>query len=206
MRVLVVSEGRHELGTHGPDGLGQAGALEVLLGRLAEDINVTFECDRVSSNAVHAWHGRGPGHFKRAVGWLKEAKKREVDALILLIDQDGQRDRSEQIQSAQAYPQVDMRRAMGVAIRTFDAWMLADERALTRVLGQRIDRQPEPETIRDPKGVCAGLLAAGQNQMAQGEMYAQIARRADIDLLSARCPAGFEPFARYVRQVFKQEA
>lgn len=205
MKVLLVSEGKHELGTRGPDGLKRPGALEVLLAGLAEGIDVTFECERMSNNAVHAWHGKGPGHFKRAVGWLREAKKREVDALILVIDQDGQRDRSEQIERAQAHPYVDLPRAMGVAIRTFDAWMLADEGALTRVLGRAVDRQPEPETIRDPKGMCEALLAGSPNQMAQSEMYAGVAREIDIGVLSSRCQEGFGPFAGHVRQVFGQE-
>jgi len=65
-----------------------------------------------------------------------------------------------------------------------------------------VGTQPDPETIRDPKGVCAGLLVSGQSQMAQSEMYTRIAHRIDIDILSSRCPRGFRPFAGYVRQVF----
>ncbi len=94
-------------------------------------------------------------------------------------------------------------RAMGVAIRTFDAWMLADEKVLTEVLGCAIVRQPDPEAIRDPKQVCASLLARGQNRMAQSEMYARIAYQIDLALLSLRCQSGFEPFAARVRHVFE---
>jgi hypothetical protein len=204
MRVLVVSEGRHELGRHADGRQQEPGALENLIRRLGGD-QAEFAFDKVSSNAIHVFNGKGAGFFKRAVGWLKEAQKRNVDALILLIDQDGERNRSEQIRSAQECRLLDLPRAVGVAIRTFDAWMLADERALTEVLGCMVSRQPDPETIRDPKGACAGLLANGRNQMAQSEMYARIARRIDIDLLSSRCPMGFGLFARYVRQVFVQE-
>jgi len=204
MRVLVVSEGRHELGRHAEGRQQEPGALENLIRQLGgNQAELTF--DKVSSNAIHVFNGKGAGFFKRAVGWLKEAQRRNVDALILLIDQDGERDRSEQIQSAQECRLLDLPHAMGVAIRTFDAWMLADEGALTEVLGGTISRQTEPETIRDPKAVCAGLLARGQNQMAQSEMYARIAHRINIGLLSARCPMGFGLFAKYVRQVFVQE-
>jgi hypothetical protein len=208
MRVLVVSEGRHELGKQVDGGQEEPGALKVLLRKLAgDDANVIFECDRMSSNAVRAWHGKGPGHFKRAVGWLKEAEKRRVDALILLIDDDKKprERRSQQIADAQGSSLSVLSRAMGVAIRTFDAWILADEKALTDVLGYTVTRQPDPETIRDPKEVCARLLANGQNRMAQSEMYAEVAHRIDINILSSRCPTGFRPFAGYVRQVFVQE-
>ncbi len=195
MRVLVVSEGKHE----------QAGALENLLKKLG-GAGAEFDLDRVSNPSIHAIHGLGRGYFKRALRWLREAEKRGADALILLIDQDGQGERTRQIEDGQNSVLSQLPRAMGVAIRTFDAWMLADERALTEVLGCVVPRQPGPETIRDPKSICAGLLANGQNQMAQREMYAEIARRVDIDILSARCPTGFRPFAGYVRQVFEQEA
>jgi len=191
MRVLVVSEGKHE----------QSGALENLLRRLGAGQTV-LAFDRVSNNSIHAFHGKGNGYFKRALRWLIEAEKRGVDGLILLIDQDGQNERCKQIQRAQEFTLWQLPRAMGVAIKAFDAWMLADERALTDVLGCTVGTQPDPETIRDPKGVCAGLLANGQNQMAQSEMYTRIAHRLDIDILSSRCPRGFRPFAGYVRQVF----
>jgi len=194
MRVLVVSEGKHE----------QSGALENLVKRLGGDrADLTF--DRVSNSDIHAFHGKGGGYFKRAVRWLMEAEKRDVEAMILLIDEDGQKERRTQLENAQGCSLSRLARAMGVAIRSFDAWMLADEQALASALGQRIDRQPDPETIRDPKGVCSGLLADGPNQMTQREMYAEVARRIDIDLLTSRCPMGFGLFAKNVRQVFVQE-
>lgn len=201
MRVLVVSEGEHE----------QGGALENLLRRLGgEEAKFVFDC--VRRDDIHAHHGKGPGYIKRALRWLKEAKRREMDALILLVDQDNpEYRRSEQIQEAQEYcnpkvPAFNLPRAMGVAIRMFDAWMLADEKALTEVLGYTVAKQRNPETIGKPKTVCARLLENSKSQMAQREMYAEIARRIDIDILSSRCPMGFGPFARHVQQMFGQEA
>ena len=64
------------------------------------------------------------------------------------------------------------------------------------------DRQAEPETIRDPKQVCASLLTNSQNQMAQSEMYARVAQRLDVAVLVSRCPSGFRPFAERVGKVF----
>jgi hypothetical protein len=191
MRVLVVSEGRHE----------QAGALENLLRRLGGD-RATFAFDKVSSSSIHAFHGKGGGYFKRAVRWLMEAEKRGVDALVLLIDQDGQSDRTEQIRNAQDSSLSQLPRAMGVAIRTFDAWMLADETALADVLECSVDRQVEPETMRDPKQGCASLLANSEKQMTQSELYARIAHRLDIAILVSRCPSGFRPFAERISRIF----
>jgi hypothetical protein len=80
--------------------------------------------------------------------------------------------------------------------------MLADEEALTDVLGYTVTRQPDPETISDPKKVCAGLLADSRDQMAQREMYARIARCISIQTLASRCSCGFKPFAERVQRVF----
>jgi hypothetical protein len=194
MKVLVVSEGKHE----------QAGALENLLRKLgAHEADLSF--DRVSNNTIHAVHGKGRGYFKRAVRWLKEAENRRVDAMILLVDEDGKKERGRQIVDAQDCSISQLPRAMGVAIRTFDAWMLADEKALSDVLGHTVMRQSDPESIADPKAVCAGLLEGGQDPMAQSEMYARIADRLDIAVLISRCPSGFRPFAERVQRVFAHE-
>ena len=193
MKVLVVSEGKHE----------QAGGLEGLLKRLG-GTRAFYEFDRVSNSRIHAFHGKGPGYFKRAIRWLKEAESRQVDVLVLLIDEDGRRERVKQIRDAQDFFMSRFPRAMGVAIRTFDAWMLADEKTLTEVLGYQVNRQPDPESIRNPKQVCADLLAKSQNQMSQSEMYARVSSEIDVDILSDRCQSGFKLFATSVRRVFEQ--
>ena len=191
MRVLVVAEGKHEL----------SGALENLLKRLGGD-NAVFEFDRVSNKNIHAFHGKGKRYFKRAFRWLKEAEKKGADALILLIDEDGKRERIEQIQETQDSLLSQLPRAMGVAIRMFDAWMLADEKALTEVLGNNVNRQTNPETIGNPKQVCAKLLADSQIQISQSEMYASVSSKINIEILCDRCQSGFKPFATYVRNIF----
>ncbi len=195
MRVLVVAEGKHEL----------HGALRNLIEKLGGE-GSTFDYDRVSSNKIHTFHGIGNRYFKRALGWLKEAEKKGADALILLIDEDGERNRFKQIQDAQDYLLSQLPRAMGVAIRTFDAWMLADEKALTEVLGDNINRQADPETIPNPKQVCEELLTNSQIQIRQREMYARVSSKINIDILCDRCQSGFRPFATYVRNIFHRES
>ena len=191
MRILVVSEGKHEL----------SGALENLLKRLG-GVSAYLEFDRVSNNKIHAVHGKGQGYFKRAVRWLKEAEERGANALILLIDEDGRSERIREIRDAQDYNQSQLARAMGVAIRMFDAWMLADEKALTEILCYNVNRQPDPETIANPKQVCADLLADSDNRISQSEMYARVSCNINTDILCDRCQLGFKPFATHVRKIF----
>ena len=188
-----MSEGRHELGTREGDS-----ALEILVRRLNGDIR-QCKSKPVSKKNIHAHHGKGKGYFKRALRWMLEANKRGYDALILVIDQDNRPERGQELTEAQNDTLVSLRRALGVAIRTFDAWMLADEQALTRVLRHTVERQPNPEEIRDPKGVCADLLDDSQVSMSQSELYSAVADAADIDTMEARCPKGFAPFAERVR-------
>ncbi len=190
MKLLLVSEGKHEL----------SGALETLVRSLSQ-YELAIDHAKVSQGKTHAHHGKGRGYFKRAVRWLLEARKRGYDAMVLVIDEDSYSERAKEIAEAQQYAAVDFRRAFGVAIRTFDAWMLADEHTLTSVLGRPVDRQPEPEKLKDPKGVCAELRDASKGNLAQSEMYAQIAEFIEFPVLEERCPRGFAPFAAHVRRL-----
>jgi len=192
MRVLVVSEGKHE----------QSGALQNLLKRLGGHHHL-FEHDRIASTDLPRVH-KGKGYFKKALRWVLQAQSNGYDALIFLIDEDGITKRVQEIRQAQDHNSLScLPRAMGVAIRTFDAWMLADEQVLTKILGYNVNRQTNPEAIRNPKQLCATLLAKSQKAMSQSQMYASLSREIDIDILCDRCQSGFKPFAMRVRNIFQ---
>lgn len=195
MRILIVSEGVHELGDDNLDG-----ALVTLSSRLLNE-NVSFERKKVSSTEVqqHAQPGRGGRYKKRALGWIRLAEREGYDAIILVIDQDGDEGRKQQFDRAQDDPRLSFPRALGVAIKRFDAWMLADEQALSDVLGMHIDPLPNPESEDDPKGKCESLRNVSHSQLSLREMYAAIAERTAMERLKDRCPNGFAPFAQRVR-------
>lgn len=192
MKVLLVGEGRHEAG----------GALETLVRRLSQR---EMQCDfrKISDPLLHAHHGRGQGMFKRAVRWLLQAAQEGYDALVLLVDHDGFDQRIREIDLAQDERRLSvLPRALGVAIRTFDAWMLADEVALRQVLQcPAIQRQPAPETIGDPKSRCDQLCCEAGRPMALSDMYKAVLQTANLDILVERCPSGFAPFAARVRAI-----
>ena len=195
MRILIVSEGVHELGDDSLDG-----ALVTLSRRLLGQ-NVIVNRERVRSPRVrvHIQPGRGDGYEKRAWGWIRLAEREEYDALILVIDQDGNEERKQQFDRAQDDLRLSLPRALGVAIKMFDAWMLADEQALSKILETRIDPLPNPESEDDPKGKCENLRDEAHSQLSLREMYAAIAERTDVERLKDRCPNGFAPFAQRVR-------
>jgi hypothetical protein len=192
MKVLIVAEGKHEW----------SGALVNLVKRLGGQ-NTAFDQARVADKKIHALHGKGQGYSKKALRWVLEAQKRGFDAIIFLIDEDGNRERTRQIQEAQENDRISqLPRAMGVAVKTFDAWMLADEKALSEVIGSLVQRQPEPESISDPKQVCQDLLSRSVRKMSQSEMYSELSNRIDLEILSNRCKIGFRPFSINIQTLF----
>lgn len=190
MKVLLVSEGKHEL----------SGSLETLVRRLSRH-ELEIDLTDVHRNDIHTHRGKGQGFFKRAIRWLLEARKRGYDGIVLVIDEDGQAERVKEIADAQNYASSELRRTFGVAIRTFDAWMLANEQALTAALGCPIQRQPTPEDVKDPKQACKDLRDACEADLSQTQMYVRIAELVELSLLEERCPRGFAPFAERVRQL-----
>ncbi len=192
MKILLVAEGDHELGT------GDApGALEVLVKKLL-GVDVEVECDIVSSAKLHVAHGGGADLTKRVAAWLREAQKRKKDALVLLIDCDNEKARLKLLEKAQEDRTIDLDRALGVAVQTFDVWMLADEMAVSRVLRLRLPTQKNPERIKKPKSSFRNLLSNSSTSKGQREAYAEVANCLDIALLRKRCPSGFAPFAMRV--------
>lgn len=144
--------------------------------------------------------GKADGYERRALGWIRYAERTGYDAIIFVIDQDGDLERQPQLDKVQGDQRTEFRRALGVAIKTFDAWMLADETALSAGLVRQIQPQPDPETLADPKSVCRSLCAAGEEPAARlTELYSAIAQAVRIEALERRCPKGFVPFANRVR-------
>jgi hypothetical protein len=133
--------------------------------------------------------------------WIITAQDEGYDALILLIDEDGQRERRQQFDNAQNYQKVNLPRAIGVAIHSFDAWFLADEKALSEVMNCQISPQPNPETISDPKKRCSDLRNESCCERSLRELYLEIAKIINLDLLYDRCPHGFALFADRVRSL-----
>jgi len=195
MKVLLVSEGKHE-----------RVSLPILIERIA-GTQFQFEHARLADENIPTHHGKGQGFLKKALRWLLKARDDGHDALILVVDHDGYDNRPNEI--AEAQDEIDLctlPRALGVAIRSFDAWMLADEVALSNVLGCSIARQRDPESISRPKELCVGLLARSSEILDQSTMYSRSAEILNLGQLAERCPNGFKPFADRVRALKKPTA
>ena len=191
MKVLVVAEGAHE----------REGALPALVRRLNPAI-VDVECEAANTTEVRAYRGTGEGFYKRALRWLIEADRRGYDALVFVIDRDGRRESVKEMNMAQdSLTQSQLPRALGVAIESFDAWILSDQQALSKVLECNVQQQPEVEKLkaREAKAKCMELLAESGSELWPREMYREVMARADIGRLERDCKKGFAPFAERVK-------
>jgi hypothetical protein len=195
MRLLLVSEGKNELRT-----TGERGALQILVERL-----INRECEivtrKVSDPAIATERGKGDGMFKRFVAWMRYAARVGFDGLVLVIDEDGDSSRLRQTDDAQAATVVALPRALGLAIQSFDAWILADEVAVSAVLEITVGRQRDMESNRDPKSDCQRLC---EGKFGLSDFYAQVAEVANLPDIVSRCPKGFAPFARRLRALMNQ--
>ncbi len=194
MKVLIVSEGNHELGPHGEDG-----ALKVLTRRMIAQ-EVSFATKNIRDKSVHRniFDGIGSGLRKRIEGWIRHAERNHFDALVLVIDRDKDKRRISQLDKVQDDIRLALPRALGVAVRSFDAWMLADEAAISKALGFTVDTPKNPEANTDPKSDVESLCDRSELDLGLSQLYALIAQHARIDHLKRRCPIGFAPFAQRV--------
>ena len=206
MKVLIVSEGRSEHLSATSKSLFAdeqiAGALRRLVSRInprSEGWEITE--DKLSCQHVRAHHGKGKGYEKRCIRWMLEAEKRGYDAIVLLMDRDRDESRIAEVDAAQASPLASIRRAFGVAVESFDAWMLADQVAMSKVFKSTVQRQPESESMVNPKEAFRQLFQTTQFEGSVSVHYAEICAVADLAMLKERCPRGFAPFAERVQRL-----
>jgi hypothetical protein len=88
VRILIVSEGKHELG-----GGDAPGALTVLVKRLT-NVALNVEVRPMNDPRVRIHRGSGHGFEKRAIAWLRHAEREEFEAVVIVIDEDGDPDRA----------------------------------------------------------------------------------------------------------------
>lgn len=104
--------------------------------------------------------------------------------------------------------------ALGVAVRSIEAWLLADEQAIRAALAeytygdQAVPRQPHPETLPDPKTHLNDLISDLTDGIESGaDPFAEaIVGHTDLQILRDRCPqfdALATEFANCVRQALR---
>lgn len=201
-KILLVAEGKNEHGDQHKNS-----ALAILVHRLCNNSPmVEFEHCKVNDQRFRRYRPRGKGirYAQVIAGFLRGAEIRGIDAVVFLIDEDGDPERRRAVNDGQTVATPTLPRACGVAIRSFDAWMLADENAIGQALGIPVQRQAEPEQQRYPKQDCRRLQQQSPCRLQPSQVYADIARNTDLERLAQRCPGGFAPFAQRIVELGRQ--
>ena len=218
MRVLVVGEGPDDIGPLEDDTV--AGPLEVLLFRLLGEPH-DWDCDRQSflvrtSRHIHPdVKNKGHKDARRVKRFMIEAGGDGYEALFVVVDRDADRAKERAVRRApdelrQETPAAfAIETVVGVAIETFDAWMLADDQAVSEVLGCDASAEGHPESLAGAPntkdhtktrmdGLIRSSASAGKHRW---QLYPRIAEKASLARLKRKCPKGFGRFAKEVRAV-----
>lgn len=83
-----------------------------------------------------------------------------------------------------------------VVVRELEAWLLADESAISAVTGKRAARVQNPEDISDPKERLKKILSEARISYT-AEVARKIAASAKVETVEARCPS-FKEFREAV--------
>jgi hypothetical protein len=201
---LLISEGSHE--GHAAEENPQA--LRALVRRVLPE-SATYEwLDIHDLPRGNLFPGKGGGHYKLALKALKHATEEGFDALICVTDANRRHERIAEFDRAQESERFALPRAFGICVEAFDAWILADHEALSRVLGVAISQLPSPDSYtggkgssRHPKQVCRRLMQEHGWQASQAEFYEAVCECMDLDVLAARCPTSFQPFLQRLRKI-----
>ncbi len=113
MKVLLVSEGPHELG-HQDD---KSSALDQIVRKVLPK-EVKIERRRVSDPVVQTVRLKGThseNYEKRLLSWIHWAQKQAYRAIVLVIDEDGYADRRHGVEHAQVSTVANIPRALGIA-------------------------------------------------------------------------------------------
>jgi hypothetical protein len=118
--VLIVAEGEHELSGGTADA-----ALPILVRRLLGDgIDLRPTSKRIRELSGHVHAGRGNPLARKFIGIIRFAERQGFDAVVILVDQDDDPSRHNAASVAQETTFTTLPRAIGIAVRSFDAWFL----------------------------------------------------------------------------------
>jgi hypothetical protein len=141
---------------------------------------------------------------------IKNARYSNLDfrGVVIVVDRDGPErggDRLAKMERGRERAEADgyvLPCALGIAIETAEAWLLADGQALENALG--LDETPsisDPEGLygrkgseEHPKGKLNSYLDRDSQNRTHGECIADIAERSDIPVIRDKCKRGFAPF------------
>jgi hypothetical protein len=207
LRVALYCEGAGESGGSGygvrvGDVLAdeQLGAAHVLVRSALQFVDARrgaelqfVEPQRTASGRVVGGQLLLPKTLRKVLSWADA--KRAPELAVVLVDEDGQSDRLSVLKRTVQGLHHPMA-AIGVAVREFESWLIADHRALARVTGQRIDNAFDVEALRpgEAKQHLNDVAASLRDERGVAAAHRRIAEQLDLAELKSRSKS----FSRFV--------
>lgn len=90
---------------------------------------------------------------------------------------------------------------IGAAVKEIEAWLIADEKALQKVLNYKDKKYAKPEDIDDPKREYLDIIGRyNTDDLPERILREKIIEYIDIEVLLRLCSKGFKPFFQEVRE------
>lgn len=228
IKIGLIAEGQTELGASSPfitpqDGgkvidKRKEGALHTLIRRELKNTGLS-NCEfvhrhptlneRKTSQLTSGHSILNPKYLKQVViAWKPE----EVDLIVIVADADDvlekrQRDLEIALQTIrerhldQDEKPINDRSVGGLAIKDFEAWLLADSETVSRILGEKIEQITDLENCPNSKNTLENVIAQSSYhaEMMVNKRPLQIkwdlAFEIDLTILKSSCPQGYGAFA-----------
>ncbi len=152
---------------------------------------------------------RGQGFLRDLPGLAGALSDERADLVVIVMDAHGRSPTNVMQDPEDAWEKAEassVAPVFGVATEALEAWLLADEKAISRALGgAHVDRQPAPEALDDPKARLSDLInqVTGGRDALTGAVAEQIAHEASLRRLENRCRS-FNHFAVGLRAAVQE--
>lgn len=141
-------------------------------------------------NYIPRYHRGYPNLIRNLHQTLFEFNRLNVNIIVILVDNDRQKKqrRFKELQKIckGTHCNYDLI-AMGVAVEALEAWLLADENALSKLTNRTISAQQNPENIQRPDVVLKEITQYHSIGMPYFEILQRIVIELNLDIVLRRC-------------------
>ena len=128
--------------------------------------------------------------LRQLLTWPDPQAVQAPHVAIVLVDADREDDREARLTShVGGLPASAQVVVVCVAVREFEAWLIADVDALRNALERRVDEVPSPESLRPGEAKRSLRKACDDARKNARDVRLSIAQLADLAVVAKRCPA-----------------
>ena len=115
---------------------------------------------------------------------LKDLEREDIDLIILVKDNDNHNTNDFYKRLEKMASNIRTKLIIAIPVQALEAWLLADENALSKVFGKTINRVKSPEKYKKPKSI---LQKIAHPDVPTRNHYKLIAQSLSISILQRRC-------------------